>query len=444
MNVGNKRFFSTIQGIKLLLLGIIAQAGCLVQSNAPSFIDTQKNDTSKLSIRGPFCNNDTTTIFKTVLPDTTRLVRFAIYIKHHTVISAVQYRLNTSTANGSWYQLPANKELIFHALNTGKYQLQVRETKSIDATTSGTVSLNFSIDKKWYKKISWQLLLALMLLLFFYGLVKAYNRRLFKNRIVLEQKIMERTEELHKSNEALKNKIAQLDTATDNLKQINMLRERLLNILSHDVHSPLRFSTMVGKAVLTKNKELSKEEIIDALSDINQTGIRILLLISNVLKWVEYQKENFTLQYSTENVMQMVNDKMEFFKFIANTKNILLINNTPPNTFIRTDKTAFGVIIQNLLNNGIKFTSEGEIEVSSQFNSDNFILTIADTGKGMPEETVNAIKFGHAVPLADTENLKGNGLGWGLIKELLDHLKGSFEITSSEGKGTIIKLLFPI
>jgi signal transduction histidine kinase len=251
--------------------------------------------------------------------------------------------------------------------------------------------------------------------------------------------------QLKAANTDLKNKVAELNEIVEKLKTSNQLKDRLLNILSHDVYSPLRFSTMVGKALLIKKEELNKEEIIDALTDINQAGTRMLLLISNILKWVEYQKENYNPQLTRENLYQLVQDKMEFFRFMASSKNIELINKIEPDIFITTDKTAFGVIIQNLINNAVKFTPDGEIEIAATLNTNYITITVSDTGVGMPKESIEAIEFGKAVtPMPDNENLKGNGLGWALINELLQHLQGTFEIKSGEGIGTTIKIILPL
>jgi signal transduction histidine kinase len=249
---------------------------------------------------------------------------------------------------------------------------------------------------------------------------------------------------LKAENEALKNKIIALTIDAESINETNKLRDKLLYILSHDVHSPLRFSTMVGKAVLTKKDTLNKEEITDALEDINNTSIRMLLLISNILQWIEFQKGNYTPHFKSENLHQLVSDKMEFFRFIAASKNIFLINNIPKDIFIHTDKIAFGVIIQNLLNNAIKFTEEGEVEVN--ISIDNFLinLSISDTGKGMTQEDIKNIKQGLQItPQADTENMRGNGLGWGLIKELLQSIQGSFDIKSGEHIGTTVTISLP-
>lgn len=227
-------------------------------------------------------------------------------------------------------------------------------------------------------------------------------------------------------------------------KKDNALRDRLQEILSHDVQSPLRFMTMVGKAVLTKEKELSKEEIRDALADINQTGTRMLLLISNMLKWVEYQKENKKMPASVENLHQLINDKMEFFRFMANSKQTQLVNKVPKGILIKTDKAAFGVVIQNLLNNAVKFTSDGTITVRAVLKGNKILVTVKDTGKGMTEEQLIAIKKRKKIiPNPDTDNFKGSGIGWELIRELLKHLHAGYEISSKKARGTSVTLLLP-
>lgn len=256
---------------------------------------------------------------------------------------------------------------------------------------------------------------------------------------------MEEILKLRDENEALKNKINYLILDAERFIENNKLRDKLLYILSHDVHSPLRFSTMVGKAVLAKKDTLNKEEITDALADINNTSIRILLLISNILKWIEFQKGNYKANFKNENLHQLVSDKMEFFRFIAASKNIFLINNIPPEIEIITDKTAFGVIIQNLLNNALKFTPEGEIEVKMSIKKKAIYLSVSDTGIGMCNEQINCIKKDLEInPQADTENMRGNGLGWGLIKALLIHINGTFDIKSGDNIGTTVTIILPV
>ncbi len=223
------------------------------------------------------------------------------------------------------------------------------------------------------------------------------------------------------------------------------VQERLLNILSHDVYSPLRFSTMVGKAVLTKKSDLNKEEILDALTDINQTGIRMLLLISNILKWVEYQKENFDPLISSENLRQIVQDKMDFFQFMADSKNLKLKNLVDNNIYLNVDSNALGIIIQNLLNNALKFTSNGSIIIESFLKENAITISVTDTGLGMPQTSITLIKKGQNInPLKDAENQKGNGLGWILIKELLKRLKGKFNIVSKLNEGTKVSIILPL
>lgn len=414
-------------------------------------ISSLQNTTEAIIIKGPYCNDEMEFVHPdNILPANTSWVSFWIpnSARLDSIASQLEYRLNTTSTSqytDDWHKLLHTREIVFHDLDAGKYILEVRRRKNGIADKYDSTKINFEISRAWNEKTGWQLLFFIVFALLFYFFVQLYFSSLIKKRNELEGKVSERTMQLQNSNKELTKKIAELDIATKNLTDINRLREQLINILSHDVHSPLRFSTMIGKAVLTKHEDLNKEEIIDALTDINQTGTQVLLLISSILKWVEYQKENYTPIKKVENLSQLVQDKIEFFRFMADSKNIELINNIPPSIHITTDKTGFGVIVQNILNNAIKFTPDGEIDVSAFADDKNITLHITDTGCGISPESIAAIKKGDVVlPLADTENLKGNGLGWRLIKDLLYRLNGQFEIKSSQGNGTTISLIFPV
>lgn len=424
-----------------ILLAVIVQA-----SYSQSKISNSSLNTSIISAEGPIANNKKISNSNNFLPGNVTQVSF--YISAPTVADFENYdvscRLHLKNYHKTWIKISENRNIIFDSLVSGKYSFEVRQKVNPGSATYTSSFIEFEIDKKWYKKLWWQLALTLFLLFTLITLIKLNYRHLVNKKTELENKITEKTYQLQVNNAALKNKITELNKTAETLKENNKTRERLLNILSHDVHSPLRFSTMVGKAVLTKQNELNKEEIIDALSDINQTSIRMLLLITNILKWVEYQKEGFSPIYTNENLRQMFQDKMEFFRYMAESKNIELINNIPTDIYINTDKTALGIIIQNLLNNAVKFTPDGEIEVNATLNSKYITLTISDTGVGMPQKSIEAIEFAQPiVPLPDNDNLKGNGLGWGLISDLLQQLQGTFEIKSGEGLGTTVTIILP-
>jgi signal transduction histidine kinase len=224
------------------------------------------------------------------------------------------------------------------------------------------------------------------------------------------------------------------------------IRENLLKIISHDVYSPLRFSTMIGKTVVLLQHEMDKKEVIDNLEDINITSAKILLLLSNILKIVEFDNGEYTPFICNESLHTLVQDKIDFFKLIAKTKEIEIINSIPPSVVIKTDKTIFGIIIQNLLSNALKFTRKnGKIIIRYKKSKSFVTITIKDTGKGMSQKIVSAIEQNNAVIIKpDTDNIKGNGLGWLLIRDLILLLKGKFKISSTPNAGTTINILLPI
>lgn len=235
---------------------------------------------------------------------------------------------------------------------------------------------------------------------------------------------------------------AQHNTITDK----RSIRENLLTIISHDVYSPLRFSTMIGKTIVLQQHEIDKEEILAALEDINITNARILLLLSNILKTIEFENKDYLPYFFDEHLYTLVQDKMDFFRLMAKNKNIELNNNISSSIILKTDKTILGIIIQNLLSNAIKFTNKGgTVKISTVVKKSKLTILVADNGKGMPTKSVTAIEQQKPITiLPDTDNLKGNGLGWLLMHDLIKLLKGTFKITSKVNKGTTVSLQLPI
>jgi signal transduction histidine kinase len=232
----------------------------------------------------------------------------------------------------------------------------------------------------------------------------------------------------------------------DKFKENNTVRDNLLRIISHDVYSPLRFATMIGKTVVLQNAEMDKDEILSTLEDINLTNAKILLLLSNILKVVEFESGEYVPFFFDEDLHTLVQEKMDFFKLLAKNKGVQLVNNVPSSIYIKTDKTIFCTILQNLISNALKFTSSnGKVEVSAVIDDSFITIFINDTGKGMPAKMVAAIEKGDTITIMpDTENVKGNGLGWSLIKELILVLNGKFKVASEINKGTIVSLQFPM
>lgn len=230
--------------------------------------------------------------------------------------------------------------------------------------------------------------------------------------------IFSQTNSALSNNGIMDNKKNKATPSQKNFDKAEELKDKFMSILAHDIQLPLRFTTMVSKAIITHKHELDKEQIIDAISDINNTSTKTLLLISNMLKRLEFQKDGFIPQLSSENLYQLVQDKVAFFALVATNKKLTIENTISTNLLINTDRALLGIVMQNLISNAIKFTPNGLIEIGANVSDGCNSIFIKDTGIGMDSEIVNAIVSRKSiVPQPDTDKSKGNGLGWELIND---------------------------
>ncbi len=133
---------------------------------------------------------------------------------------------------------------------------------------------------------------------------------------------------------------------------------------------------------------------------------------------------------------------------IANSKGTKIENKIADDDIIISDKNILSIILHNLISNSAKFTQNGIISISSEYGDSVYKIIIADNGKGMhPEQlerirTINNQNFPMSVNPASGEN--GNGLGYLIITELVELLKGKLQIESSYGKGTRVEIILPL
>jgi signal transduction histidine kinase len=130
---------------------------------------------------------------------------------------------------------------------------------------------------------------------------------------------------------------------------------------------------------------------------------------------------------------------------MAKQKQIRLINQVEEELPIYQFIEPVKIVLYNLVLNGINFSSEGHIVVSSETALEGITLIIEDTGVGMTQEQINNIMADHfIISSANVDRRKGNGLGYLIIKDLLKIIRGSLFIQSEKNKGTRVQILLPV
>jgi signal transduction histidine kinase len=331
-----------------------------------------------------------------------------------------------------WQTLDAGNDpkLNFSNLPSGNYRLLLRLRNGFGKDNYSQLEKSFRIEPRWYQQ-PWAWLLGLCLLTgSIIGIVWLRTRQFKIRHTRLEYQITEKTRELQAKNEELEK--------TDHIKT------RLISIISHDLVTPLKFLHLTGKSLIEKKDVLPEALQLEAITEITTTAKELELLSTNILNWIKYRNEDRRLAKENFNLHALVSQLFGIFNAMAREKQIRLINEVnktlTPYQFIEPVK----IVLYNLILNGINFTQEGHILVSSSMTPDGIDLVIEDTGVGMTQDQINNIMADHfIISSANVDNRKGNGLGYLIIKDLLKIIRGQLTIKSGKGKGTAVAIRIP-
>ncbi|MBL1214796.1 MAG: PAS domain-containing protein [Ignavibacteriae bacterium] len=279
--------------------------------------------------------------------------------------------------------------------------------------------------------------------------------KLLKYQQDLEGLVKVRTAELDKLNKTLKDDIKRREQVEEELKNAivrveksEKLKTEFLAQMSHEIRTPI--NTILSFSDLIKD-ELGKyadDELSYGFTGMQSAGIRIIRTIDLILNMSELQTD--TYEYKPKRV-DIYNDVIKKLKIeyarLADEKGLdFLISGNYKNTIIHADEYAVFQIFANLIDNAIKYTNSGKIEIKFYSNgADNLKISVADTGIGISEEFLpNLFTTFTQEEGGYTRKFEGNGLGLALIKKYCELNNAVIEVESKKHIGSTFTVSFPI
>jgi signal transduction histidine kinase len=230
----------------------------------------------------------------------------------------------------------------------------------------------------------------------------------------------------------------------NHLKDMVQQREEIVRIISHDLRSP--FAAINGFAGILLNDENLTGEQKQSLSFIIDSVQFSQDYFNKLLSWTKLEHNNIQLNKTRISVSKIINISGRILKKKATDKGIRLINDIDEHIILNVDDTYFQQVINNLLNNAIKFTkNNGTIRCYYSINNAGIEVVVSDSGIGMPENVTPDMLFKTDIVKSrrGTGGEKGTGLGLGICKKILD--AHGFDITfrKNEQGGTDFIILIP-
>lgn len=230
--------------------------------------------------------------------------------------------------------------------------------------------------------------------------------------------------------------------ASKALQAANDSKTQLFSVLSHDLRSPL--NSIAGYLETLNKFELSDEERQSLERNLLDETKGMQVMLNNLLSWTKAQMDGGThVNLAKQNLSGIISDSLLLQQAAANRKAILIQNDVETGLEVNADNDMLKLVVQNLVNNSIKFTPPGgQIRIFSQTEPNLIRLHISDNGIGIPAERQNTLFTFHASSTFGTNNEKGVGLGLILCKEYTEMQKARISFVSQPEKGTTFTLEF--
>ena len=242
-----------------------------------------------------------------------------------------------------------------------------------------------------------------------------------------------------------KNSELRLKEYAGELEVANNTKNKLFNIIAHDLRSP--FNSILGLTNLLNEKysvysEADKKLIVLKLKVSSENAFNLL---ENLLAWSLAQREGIQVKPESIDMHEITSVQVGILDIIAKTKKINIDNQIAPETFANADRNMITVVVRNLLNNALKFThTDGKIGLSALKQNGKIEISITDNGVGIPVDILNDLfKTGKTHTTSGTANEKGTGLGLMVCKEFIEINGGEIWVDSVVGKGSRFSFTLP-
>lgn len=313
-------------------------------------------------------------------------------------------------------------------LPKGVHTLKIRFSDLPESMHSGS-SFNIVIPPYYYEETWFR---ALLILLFTFLLATGFlivHRTSSKKEVILNQKVMERTQELANQ--------------TEEIERLSQVKTDFFINITHELRTPL----MLIKGPLQLLKSASKNQTVnkeEQLSLIERNSTKLNQLIDRLLNLLRLEIGDEQEHHQLINLVPFViqissqfesNPQINGKKYYVKTK--------VEEARILGNPDSLELIINNLISNSLKYTNKGDvIEISVDLIDSKPALIIEDSGIGIKKEDIKFI-FDPFYRAKNTQELTGSGIGLSIVKNYLDQLGGIIRIDSELGKGTRIEVIFP-
>jgi signal transduction histidine kinase len=242
---------------------------------------------------------------------------------------------------------------------------------------------------------------------------------------------------------AFKNMIADLKRSRNKIENLLKQKDEFINQLGHDLKNPL--TPLVNLLPIFEIEEKDKKKK-DMLEIINRNVGFMTNLVTKTIELARLNSPNTEFDFEDTNLLFEMNTVIDMNKMMFKANKIKVINDVPEDIEVSVDKLRFEELLNNLLNNSVKYTIDpGVITINARLEEDFVTISISDTGIGMNEEQLSQVFNEFYKADSSRHDFDSSGLGMSICKRIVE-IHGGRIWAESEGedKGSTIYFTIPI
>ncbi|PAV30550.1 two-component sensor histidine kinase [Virgibacillus profundi] len=240
--------------------------------------------------------------------------------------------------------------------------------------------------------------------------------------------------ELAKSIAELSNELEYLKTA----------RNEFLGSISHELRTPLTY--MKGYADIINRQDLPSDEIKEYTAIIREETEHLTKLIKNLFELAKMDHNKFSIVRKQIQFRGLIESIAHRINPVFAEKGITFSYQCPDDIFVNIDPDRFEQVLINVLDNALKYSSEGgSVYLDVHKSGKNTEITVSDQGDGIPEKDIPFLFDRlYRVEKSRSRNSGGTGLGLAISKEIVESHGGTIQLSSKPGKGTTVFIKLPL
>jgi PAS domain S-box-containing protein len=230
----------------------------------------------------------------------------------------------------------------------------------------------------------------------------------------------------------------------EDLAELDRAKTAFFSNISHEFRTPL---TLIMGPVQELKRRLADADpqVRDELEVISRNSLRLGRLVNSLLDFSRIEAGRMQASYEPADIAQVTAELASVFRSAVDRAGLAFEVDCPPlSEPVFLDRGMWEKVVLNLLSNALKFTFDGSIRVAVRADDAQAVVTVADTGIGVPEQEIPRLfeRF-HRIENTNSRSDEGSGIGLALVQELVQLHGGTITASSVEGNGTAFTIRLP-